>query len=324
MVSASRFAPRSSPDPGFRPPPGPPKTIPRKLIGLGKFLLGIDHVGRNIPLFPDDTLLVSFPRSGNTWLRFLIAGLAFPDRPPSFTRIEQTIPDSIVLTRRQLARIPRPRIIKSHEYFDPRYPRVIYITRDPRDVLLSYYNFYRKQRYIGDGYPMDRWVEHFLSGDLHPFGSWGGHVGSWLGGCTGSSNFLLTRYEDFLTDTAKELTRIAGFLGVEASAERLALVIESGSAETMRSLEKRETSGWGSSGKWRNDIPFVGPAAAGRWRKELDPALAARIESAWWPLMKALGYEIVSLPESQPGPSLTPAQLAWLTTSRVGPGSDLP
>lgn len=312
MAFASRFVGPSSHDSGFRPPPGPPSTIPQKLIGLAKFLLSVDHVGRNIPLYPDDTLLVSFPRSGNTWLRFLIAGLAFPDRTPSFTTIEQTIPDSIVLTRRQLARIPRPRLIKSHEYFDPRYPRTIYIARDPRDVLLSYYNFYRKQRYINDGYPMDRWVDHFISGDLHPFGSWGEHVGSWLGARGQSSSLLLTRYEDFLADTARELARVAEFLGIEASAERLAQVIEMGSTEKMRSLEKRQTSGWGSSGRWRNDVPFVGRAAAGGWRGELDPAVVARIESAWWPMMKALGYEIISPPDVQTGPTLTSAQLTLL------------
>lgn len=313
MASASGFVNQPSQDPGFRPPPGPPKTVPGKLVVLAKFLLGIDHVGRNIPLFPDDTLLVSFPRSGNTWLRFLIAGLVFPDRSPSFTNVEHTIPDSIVLNRRQLARIPRPRIIKSHEYFDPRYPRVIYIVRDPRDVLLSYYNFYRKQRYIDDGYPMDRWVERFIKGDLHPFGSWGEHVGGWLGARGHSPGFLLARYEDFLADAAKELARIAEFLGIEASAERLARVIELGSAEKMRSLEKKETSGWGGAGKWRSDVPFVGRASAGGWRSGLESRLIARVETAWWPLMKALRYEIVSLPDVQHGAATTSAHLDLLT-----------
>jgi len=45
------------------------------------------------------------------------------------------------------------RIIKSHEYFDPRSKKVIYIVRDPRDVALSYYDFSRKYRQIDDSYP---------------------------------------------------------------------------------------------------------------------------------------------------------------------------
>jgi len=312
MAPASNSVVQLSRNPGFRPPPGPPKTISGKLRVLARYLLGIDSVGRNIPLFPDDTLLVSFPRSGNTWLRFLIAGVAFPDRTPSFTSIEQMIPDSIVLNRRQLAQIPRPRIVKSHEYFDPRYPSVIYVVRDPRDVLLSYYNFYRKQRYIDDGYPMDQWVERFVKGDLHPFGSWGEHVGSWLGARGQNSRFLLVRYEDLQAETDSEVRRIAEFLGVDTSADSVAKAIELASAESMRSAEKRETSGWGSSGKWRTDIPFVGKAVAGGWRNQLAPSFIAQIEAAWWPVMKALGYEIVSLPDAQRGTTSASPQLDLL------------
>ena len=37
-----------------------------------KFLLGLDYAARNFAVFPDDTMIVSYPRSGNTWTRFLI------------------------------------------------------------------------------------------------------------------------------------------------------------------------------------------------------------------------------------------------------------
>lgn len=318
MAFTSRLSDRRAADPDFKPPPGPPITTFEKLIGLAKFLLHVDRVGRNIPLFSDDTLLVSFPRSGNTWIRFLIAGLAFPDRSVTFANTEKVIPDTIVMNRGELMRVPRPRILKSHEYFDPRYPRVIYIVRDPRDVLISYYNFYRRQRYIPDGYPMRRWVEHFLTGDLHPFGSWGEHVGSWLAARGRSPDFVLVRYEDFQSNTSRELARVAKFLGIEASPESLARVIELGSAQRMRSLETQEKRTWVGTRKGRLDIPFVGAAAVGKWKTEIDPSLVARIESAWWPAMQALDYEIVSSPESQTGLALTSAQSALLLSSQAG------
>jgi hypothetical protein len=49
--------------------------------------------------------------------------------------------------------MPRPGIIKSHQYFDPRYKRVIYVVRDPRDVALSQFHFHRKRGLIEDSYP---------------------------------------------------------------------------------------------------------------------------------------------------------------------------
>src|SRR5271167_2889397 len=90
-------------------------------------LLGLAAPGRSLEIFPDDVFLVSFPKSGNTWTRFLVGNLIFPDRPVTFANIHISVPDPLGTSTRDLDRMPRPRIIKSHECFDPRYPRVVYI-----------------------------------------------------------------------------------------------------------------------------------------------------------------------------------------------------
>src|SRR5215469_6269647 len=105
------------------------------------YIFGTDVAGRTLAVFADDTFIVSYPRSGNTWTRFLIANLLHPEQPASFANIERLIPDCEAQSSRYMKRASRPRIIKSHEYFDPRYKKVIYIVRDPRDVALSYYDF---------------------------------------------------------------------------------------------------------------------------------------------------------------------------------------
>src|ERR1700751_2174698 len=102
-----------------------------------KYLLGTDRAGRNFAVYPDDTFVVSYPRSGNTWTRFLIANLLHPEEPATFLNIGRLVPDAEVQSSRYMRSIPSPRVIKSHTYFDPRYPRVIYIVRDPRDVAPS-------------------------------------------------------------------------------------------------------------------------------------------------------------------------------------------
>src|SRR5271167_2148996 len=91
------------------------------------YLLGIDLAGRNFAVYPDDTFIVSYPRSGNTWTRFLVANLLHPEEPATFATIERTVPDSEAQSSRYLRTVPRPRVIKSHEYFDPRFKKVIYI-----------------------------------------------------------------------------------------------------------------------------------------------------------------------------------------------------
>src|ERR1700733_6949193 len=174
-----------------------------------KYLLGTDIADRNLAVYPGDTFIVSYPRSGNTWTRFLIANLVFPTESVTFANIERLIPDAAALSNRVLKRTPRPRIIKSHQYFDPRYRRVIYIVRDPRDLVLSYYNFHRKYQQIADNYPLADFVDDFANGRLisSDWGTWGENVASWVYTRQEQSGFLLLRYEDMKKDTEQTLRR---------------------------------------------------------------------------------------------------------------------
>jgi hypothetical protein len=145
-----------------------------------KRLLGTDIAGRDFAIYSDDTFIVSYPRSGNTWTRFLVANLLHPEEDVSFATIERQVPDSEAQSRAQLRRVPRPRFIKSHQYFHPRYRKVVYIVRDPRDVALSYYDFQRKYRHIEDGYPLVRFISDFVAGRMisASWGTWRENVGS--------------------------------------------------------------------------------------------------------------------------------------------------
>src|ERR1700746_653624 len=197
-----------------------------------KYFLGTDRAERDFAVYPDDTFVVSYPRSGNTWTRFLIANLVYPEKNVGFTNIEKLIPDTSSQSNRALKSTPRPRIIKSHEYFDHRYRKVIYIVRDPRDVALSYYDFQRKYMQIDDAYPLPRYVEDFVEGRLVSvgWGTWGENVASWIFTRGKRKEFLLLRYEDMMKDTHHELTRIAEFLEIEPESGRLQKAIEHSSA----------------------------------------------------------------------------------------------
>jgi len=274
---------------------------------VAKYLLGIDKAGRHFKIFPDDTMLVSYPRSGNTWMRFLIAHLMFPDHEITFANIESLIPDTSSQSSRALKSIPRPRIIKTHEYFDHRYPRTIYIVRDPRDVVLSYYDFQRKYRQIEDCYPLDRYADDFVSGRLisASWGTWAENVGSWIHTRNGSPDFLLLRYEDMLDDTLSQLARVADFLRVPRDPQRLRRAAELSSADRMRQLEQQQHERWIATRKRRTDIPFIGTAGSGGWKAALPAGCIRQIESTWGRLMAEVGYplSVTNLPSEVPARS---------------------
>ncbi len=270
------------------------RSLRRKLRAGFRVLFGLNRGGRNFPVFPDDTFLVSYPRSGNTWTRFLVANLIFRESPTTFANIERRIPDPSAVSRRGLARIARPRIIKSHEYFDPRYCKVIYIVRDPREVVLSNYYFQLKKRFIPEGYPMDQYIARFVSKGVDSYASWGENVASWLAARGGAQGFMLLKYEDMVHQTGQELSRIAIFLGLEATPERLTRAAELSSASHMRNLEKVESSKWDGTKNTRKDIPFVRTAEIDSWKGKLSHEHVAMIESAWGNLMSCLGYELMT------------------------------
>ncbi|HSZ60854.1 MAG TPA: sulfotransferase domain-containing protein [Terriglobales bacterium] len=261
--------------------------------------LGLHRPGRSLLILPDDIFLVSFPKSGNTWTRFLLANLRFPDEPATWANINRLIPDPTGTPKRDFDRMPRPRIIKSHECFDPRYPRVIYIVRDPRDVVLSQYHYHRKIRKLDDESPLEQFVTRFLAGETCPHGSWGQNVATWLYTSEASPRFLLLRYEDLVANTARELVKVASFLQLSAGLEQIAQAVERSSADRMRQLEKKQTDKNELVKGSRKDLSFVRAAGSGGWRSELPAPMVARIEAAWGPLMQRLGYELSSQPSKQ-------------------------
>src|SRR2546423_5852927 len=152
------------------------------------------RIERDITIYPDDVFLTSYRRSGNTWSRFLIGNLVHQDEEVTFISVERLVPDMYKLSDRVLRNRPRPRVVKSHECFDPRYRKVIYIVRDPRDVAVSNYHWEMKLRSVPENYPIDKFVLEWMNRRFWPrIGSWADHVNSWLSTRQGSESFLLIR-----------------------------------------------------------------------------------------------------------------------------------
>jgi hypothetical protein len=267
----------------------------KRLAAYVRALTGRKNAGRGLTVYSDDTFLVSFPRSGNTWTRFLVSNLINPDDPVTFAGLESRIPEIYDVPDRILRRFPRPRIIKSHESFDPRYKKIIYIVRDPRDVAVSYHEFQLKRRVIGDECTLEQFIPRFMESEFEPgTGCWGDHVISWLATRQGLSNFLLLRYEDMKQRTHEEASKIACFLGLDSSPERVAGAVALSSADRMRKLEAEQAHQWKETKKTRQDKPFVGKALSGGWKSRLPETCVIQIESAWGRIMQMMGYELAT------------------------------
>lgn len=197
----------------------------------------------------EDIFLVSYPKSGNTWIRFLIANaLKFHfqiDRKVNFFTIRDIIP-GIKGKNRNISPlgpfgIPSiPRIIKSHAAYNPYYDRVILIIRDPRDVILSYY-YYLKNYNESISKKID--ISSFIRDEKRGVNAWAEHTKSWLFKADNSHQIIrIFKYEEFIKDTKQNLGKIMDLMGVEVDSSSLEQAISFSSKESMRNSELKHNS----------------------------------------------------------------------------------
>lgn len=192
---------------------------------------------------PNDVFIVGFPKSGNTLMQHIIAHLVYGiNEAGSRSMVNLIVPD--IYANSHYFRFNEVCYFKSHELPDPRYKKVIYIMRDGREALLSYYHMRQNM-----GNPVS--LEDLYSGNKKVAKTtWGEHITQWENNPY-NADMLWLRFEDLKTNKLKELKRICEFLNLENTDLELDKVIEYSSLNAMKKLELR--SDWS---KMKEDINF--------------------------------------------------------------------
>ncbi|MGD0038762.1 MAG: sulfotransferase domain-containing protein [Bacteroidota bacterium] len=157
--------------------------------------------------------LASFPRSGNTFLRTILFK-AFGLRSFSFypAKVAERVTAVIghresngPLDLRALSIAPDLALIKTHELpIDNN--KAIYILRDGRAALASYYYFHKNVLHI------DVRLQDLIAGTKGA-GLWSTHVNAWYP--DGSSETLLLRFEEVTAEPQRAIEIISKFLEID-------------------------------------------------------------------------------------------------------------
>ncbi|XP_076452485.1 sulfotransferase 1A3-like isoform X1 [Babylonia areolata] len=214
----------------------------------------------------DDILIAAYPKSGTHWLfeviRMLMEGktdLPFVEKGDFMIECDMTdIPSK-----------PSPRILNSHVLYD-QLPllrsarcKVVYVTRNPRDVAVSFYNHTRRlERDYGYEGDWEGYFELFVEGKVD-YGSWFDYTRDWerVMASDPLQSFLSLSYEDVKENPMAEVTRLSRFLGQNHEESFLRKVCERCDFASMkrRKIESLDTDGEnpimyrkGEVGDWQN------------------------------------------------------------------------
>lgn len=281
---------------------GPMSKIVQHSRASWSYLLHrLDRAGkwRELPANPraDDLYLVEFPKSGVTWLSFLIGNANLllsgeQDRAVTFFNLNDFVAD--IEVNRHLNPGPQSplgfRIIKSHAAFNRFYTKVIYLVRDPRNVMASYWHFLTQLGFFKGT------LSAMIDDPRFGIESWRRHVASWLDEAAPSQSVMVLKYEDLLRDAPGELRGIYRMLGRELPEDVTRLAVERSSIERMREDEALFNGSHPALG----GFDFVRKGAASGPRQPLSQGDIERIMRAAEPLMARLGYISAASPERAP------------------------
>lgn len=246
---------------------------------------------------PDDIFIVTYPKSGTTWLQMIVYQLT-TDGAMNFAHIDEVSPhleETMIPRGRKISDLPgTPRVVKSHLHYRdiPRGPgRYIYGVRNGLDVAVSYHYQGRKYGARWGQCSLGEFLTRFMAGRV-PYGSWFEHVAAWLRN-ENRLNVLVVTYEELSADLEAGVKRIADFCGITIDPAAMPRILERCSFAFMREHDARFSLDGRSLPKPAGpETAFIRKGQVGGWREELDARSASDFQEAFDHRLRDLGEDV--------------------------------
>lgn len=244
-----------------------------------------------------DAVVVSFGKSGRTWLRVMLS---------HFYKVRHGLDTEMLIEFDNMHRRDRgiPRLLFTHDnylgdwtgngvtksdYFDR---RVVLLARHPADTAVSQFHQWkyrmRPHKKLLNQYPAEDEAVTLFDFVMDERGGVPRIVefmNRWAEALTHIDRSLVVRYEDLRVDTARELDRVLRFIGTPGDAKAVQDAVDYASFERMRARESAgaETSGAGgrltAADRDNPDSFKTRRAKVGGYRDDFEPEQAAEIDA---------------------------------------------
>jgi len=274
--------------------------------------------------------LASYPKSGNTWVRYFLASLIYSNQGKNgldklgyimqypkrdqFEKLVSNLDDfnqikkNWINSQIKINSDNKVKIFKTHHILcslgDDNFTDekntlgAIYIVRDPRNVISSIlYHFNLSSTEEALNFIMEEKkfignMKNKINYPLHTLiGSWKSNYNSWK---NIGKNFLLVKYEDLILSPNTEFRNIANYIsniiGIKFSEEQIKNSIEESSFKNLRNIEDKNGFIESIEDPENKKKKFFNLGPNNNWKKNLEKKFIDRIEKSFNDEMKELGY----------------------------------
>ena len=208
--------------------------------------------------------LISFPKTGRTWLMYMIHQIQ--DEMKTDVSIQDTHDLSEIIIENGFRQDPYL-IFKFPDRIRYRRSKVIFLVRDPRDVVVSHYHQVTKRSINPFVFSS---ISEFVQNELFGFKRIIHFYNLWYRSSEVPVDFLLVKYEDLVNNGENELYRIFGYLGLDINKKIISSVYCNSSASKMRRDEiNNKLENFRDFGKEMNQLK-VRNAKIGGYKDELS------------------------------------------------------
>ncbi|GAB6024010.1 hypothetical protein CHUAL_008736 [Chamberlinius hualienensis] len=245
--------------------------------------------GRALKARDTDVLVASYPKTGTTWTQeityLIVHDGDFEKATSAPTEVRSPCIEIPAGGIRAIEEAEDPRLIKTHlpyellpsSFIENKTKKIIYIARNPKDTIVSWYHFMTMVGYSGYNGTFEEFVDLFCSERLW-YSSFARNVLSYWNR-RHQENILFLFYEELQNNLKSSVIKIMKYLEKDLTDDQINRIVEHASFENMKKNPMANYSHGGAAIKMPDSkTDFLRKGKTGDWRNYFNDETNKKVD----------------------------------------------